>query len=188
VSVVRRGPRSAGFGAVLLVALVALTSKLVVVAVAQTPTTQTPSAVTPPPPVDPATSSFTGDAGVILITIKPLMIDAYEAVIRTLQEALAKDTDETRRAAAKGWRVFKALETDAKGNAVYVHLFLPAVPGFDYRPSLLIDALIKDLAPDLLSKYQESIAGAPSKLSLTEFANMAVAPLPPAPPKKPGGR
>ena len=80
------------------------------------------------------------------------MIDAYESVIRTLQEALAKDTDEARRAAAKGWRVFKATEPDAKGNIVYVHVFLPAVPGFDYRPSLLIDALVKDLAPDLLTQ------------------------------------
>lgn len=84
--------------------------------------------------------------------------------------------------------MFKASEGDAKGNAVYVHLFLPAVPGFDYRPSLLIDALVKDLAPDLLSKYQESIAGAPSKLSLTELANMSVAPIARPEVKKPGGR
>jgi len=125
---------------------------------------------------------------VILIAIKPTMIEAYEAVIRALHEALAKDTDEARRAAAKGWRVFKASEADAKGNTVYVHVFLPAVPGFDYRPSLLIDALVTELAPELLTNYQDSIAGAPSKLSLTELANMALAPLPPAPPKKPGGR
>lgn len=182
---VRWGPRSAGFGAVLVFCLAALRPSS---APAQTPTNQSPTAVTPAPvPVDPATSSFVTDAGVILIAIKPTMIDAYEGVIRTLHEALAKDTDEARRAAAKGWRVFKASEADAKGNTVYVHVFLPAVPGFDYRPSLLIDALVADLAPDMLTKYQESIAGAPSKLSLTELANMAVAPVVPAV-KKPGGR
>ena len=38
-----------------------------------------------------------------------------------------------RQAVAKGWRVFKADEADAKGNTVYVHVLLPAVPGFDYR-------------------------------------------------------
>lgn len=185
MSLVRRGPRGAGFGAVLLFALVALAPSSTD---AQTSTNQTPSAVTPAPvSVDPATASFAGQAGIILITIKPAMTGAYESVIHTLQAALAKDTDEARRAAAKGWRVFKALENDAKGNAVYVHLFLPAVPGFDYRPSLLIDALVTDLAPDLLTNYQASIAGAPSKLSLTELANMAVAPLPPVEPKKPGG-
>ena len=146
--------------------------------------------MTPPPvSIDPATASFTGTAGLILITIKPTMTEAYESVIHTLQAALASDTDEARRAATKGWRVFKAAEGDAKGNIVYVHVFLPSVPGFDYRPSLLIDALVKDLAPDLLTQYQESIAGAPSKLSLTELANMAVAPVvAPAAVKKPGGR
>jgi len=153
----------------------------------QPPAPPTPAPQTAPVSVDPATASFTGQAGVILITIKPAMTDAYESVIHALQGALATDTDEPRRAAVKGWRVFKALEGDTKGNAVYVHLFLPAVPGFDYRPSLLIDALVKDLAPDLLTKYQESIAGAPSKLSLTELANMALAPVVAPEVKKPGG-
>ena len=185
MSLVRRRPRSAGFGAVIF-CLAALRPSS---APAQTPANQSPSAVTPAPlPVDPATSSFATDAGVILIAIKPTMIEAYETVIRTLHEALAKDTDEARRAAAKGWRVFKASEADAKGNAVYVHVFMPAAPGFDYRPSLLLDELITDLAPDLLTKYQESIAGAPSKLSLTELANMAVAPVVVPIVKKPGGR
>lgn len=184
MSLVRRGPRSAGFGAVVVCVLVALPS----LTGAQASTNQSPTAVTPAPvSVDPATASFAGQAGLILITIKPTMTDAYESVIHTLQAALATDTDEARRAAAKGWRVFKASEGDAKGNTVYVHVFLPAVPGFDYRPSLLIDALVKDLAPDLLTRYQESIAGAPSKLSLTELANMAVAPVVVPSVKKPGG-
>jgi len=88
--------------------------------------------------------------------------------------------------AAKGWRVFKATETDAKGNTLYIHMMRPAVTGFDYRPSLLLDELIKELAPDLLTKYQDAFAMPPSKLNLTEFANMSTAPLPAA--KKPGGQ
>ena len=55
-----------------------------------------------------------------------------------------------------------------------------------YRPSLLLDELIKELAPDLLTKYQDAFAMPPSKLNLTEFANMSTAPLPAA--KKPGGQ
>ena len=92
-------------------------------------------------------------------------------MIRAVQEALAKDADPTRKSAAKGWRVYKSSEADAKGNAVYIHLMLPTVTGFDYRPSLLLDELVKELAPELLSKYQEAFAMPPSKLSLTEFAN-----------------
>ena len=149
----------------------------------QTPANQSSSQV--PPPVDPASSHFTTEAGLLLVTIKPAAVADYELVIRTLQEALSKDSDPKRVRAAKGWRVFKATESDAKGNVVFVHLLMPALASFDYRPSLLIDELVKDLAPDLLARYQETFAAPPTKLSLTEFAQMSVAPVPDT--KKPGG-
>ena len=113
----------------------------------------------------------------MLVTIKPAAIADYELTIRTLQEALARDTDPRRVEAAKGWRVFKAAENDAKGNHVYVHVMLPAVVNFDYRPSLLIDELVKELAADVLTRYQDAFAAPPTKLSLTELAHMAVAPM-----------
>jgi hypothetical protein len=135
---------------------------------------QTPAQVSPP--VDPASSHFATEAGLLLVTIKPAALADYELVIRTLQQALAKDTDPKRAQAAKGWRVFKATEVDAKGNFVFVHAMMPVVVNFDYRPSLLIDELLEDLAPDLLTKYQDAFAAPPTKLSLTEFAKMSVAP------------
>lgn len=122
----------------------------------------------------------------MLVAIKAAATADYEAVIQALQGALAKDTDASRKAAAKGWRVFKATATDAKGNALYIHVMLPAVAGFDYRPSLLVDTLVKEIAPELLPKYQDAFAGPPTKLDLTEFANMAVAPVPAPEVKKPG--
>ena len=130
---------------------------------------------------------FLSNAGLLLVFIKPTAVADYEQVIRALQGALAKDTDKTRLAAAKGWRVYKAAENDAKGNALYIHLMAPAVSGFDYRPSLLIDELVKELAPDLLPKYQDAFAMPPSKLNLNELANMSIAPLPKPADKKPGG-
>ena len=148
----------------------------------QTPANQSPARIAPP--VDPASSHFTTEAGLLLVTIKPASIGGYELVIRTLQDALSKDTDAKRVQAAKGWSVFKAAETDAKGNHIFIHVMMPALANFDYRPSLLIDQLVKDLAPDLLSIYQDSFAAPPTKLSLTEFAQMSVAPVEP---KKPGG-
>ena len=158
---------------------------LLALAVQAAPPTQAappPAAVAPSP--DPANSAFATDAGLILVVIKPAAIADYELVIQTLQGALAKDTDATRKAATRHWRVFKASATDAKGNALYIHVMLPAVPGFDYRPSQLVDALVKDLAPDMLSRYQDAFASPPSKLDLTELANMAVAPIPPPEPVK----
>jgi hypothetical protein len=136
-----------------------------------------PAKPTVEPSPDPASTHFTGEAGLLLVAIKPASVADYEQVIRTLQEAMAKQTDPIKVSAAKGWRVFKSSETDARGNQLYVHVMLPTVSGFDYRPSLLLDELVKDLAPELLSKYQEAFAIPPSKLNLTEFANMSVAPL-----------
>jgi len=134
---------------------------------------------------DPANSAFAGDAGLILVAIKPASAVDYETVIRALQGALVEDTDASRKAAAKGWRVFKAASPDAKGNVLYIHVMLPAVPGFDYRPSLLVDTLVKDLAPEMLTRYQDAFAGAPSKLDLSELANMTIAPVVPPEPAKP---
>jgi hypothetical protein len=136
------------------------------------------------PPADPASSQFTAESGLLLVTIKPAAVADYEDVLRTLQKAMASDTDPARAAAAKSWRVFKATEADAKGNAIYIHVLMPAVPNFDYRPSLLLDELVKDLAPEMLTKYQDAFAAPPTKLNLTEFARMSVAPVEA---KKPGG-
>ncbi len=158
------------------------------VVLAQVAAPQAPAVPTPvPTSIDPATSAFTGDAGLMLVAVKPLLTEDYELVIRTLHTALATDTDPVRKAATKGWRVFKATATDTKGMALYIHVMLPAVPGFDYRPSLLVDTLVKELVPELLSKYRDSFAGPPSKLDLTELANMGLAPVVAPETKKPGG-
>jgi hypothetical protein len=136
---------------------------------AQTPADQAP--------VDPATSIFATNVGLLLVAVKAESTADYEAAITALQSAFAASTDATRRAIAQGWRVYKAGEADAKGNALYVHALLPAMPGIDYRPSLWLDQLIAEAPADLIAKYQASLAGAPSRLSLTELAHMAVAPV-----------
>lgn len=139
-----------------------------------------PLVVQPTP--DPASTHFTTDAGLLLVAVKQAATADYEAVVLAMQDALSKDKDPTRSAAARGWFVYKAKETDAKGNALYIHVMSPTVTGFDYRMSLLLDALVKELPPELLSKYQETFAAPPTMLNLNEVAHMSVAPLQ----KKPG--
>lgn len=131
----------------------------------------------PPAPADPAAAVFTTDVGLLLVAVKADRTADYEAAVLALQAALAAATDPARRAVAAGWRVYKAQEPDAKGNLVYVHALVPAVPGVDYRPSQLLDELLTEAPSDLLTKYSESLAGPPSRLSLTELAHMAVAPV-----------
>lgn len=170
---------------------VLLVSFLLLAQAAAPPKNATPAAPTVQPAPDPASTHFLTDAGLVLVSIKPTAVADYELVIRTLQEALSKTPDATQAAAARGWRVFKSSDADAKGNQLYVHVMLPTVTGFDYRPSLLLDELVKELTPDVLSRYQEAFAVPPTRLNLSEFAHMSVAPLPLPPPelpKKPGGR
>lgn len=128
-------------------------------------------------PVDPATATFTTDVGLLLVSVKPDKAADYEAAITALQGALSSATDAARRPQAQGWRVFRASEPDAKGNVLYVHAILPTVPGADYRPSILLDELLRDAPVELLAKYKEALAAGPTRLSLTELANMAVAPV-----------
>ena len=146
------------------------------------PQSTTPQNATPPKPVvqpspDPASTHFTTNVGILLVAVKPASTADYESVVQAMQDALAKDTDATRSAAAKGWFVYKAKETDAKGNALYIHVMSPTVTGFDYRMSLLLDALVKELPAELLSKYQDTFAAPPTMLNLDELAHMSVAPV-----------
>jgi hypothetical protein len=135
-----------------------------------------PSQPPPPAPVDPAAATFSTNVGLLLVAVKADKVADYEAVLLALQTAFAASQDPARRAVADGWRVFKAAETDAKGNAIYVHALLPVVAGTDYRPSLWLDQLMEQAPADLLAKYKDALAGAPTRLSLAEVANMAVAP------------
>lgn len=129
-----------------------------------------------PPSIDPAAATFTSDAGLLVVSVKPDKTADYEAAIRALQDALSNATGDTHREIAKGWRVFKAADPDAKANVVYVHLLQPAVKSVDYRLSVLLDELLSGASAELLAKYRDAIATPPSKLGLTEFANMSVAP------------
>lgn len=145
--------------------------------------TQAPAPPAPDPPqpaapaADPATVTFATSTGLLLVAIKPDKVADYEGALAALQAALAADTDQARRAMAQGWRVFKAAETDAKGSVLYVHAMMPVVPGADYRPSILLDLLLKDAPVELLAKYKDAFAAPPSKLSLTELGTMGVAPV-----------
>jgi hypothetical protein len=136
-----------------------------------------PSQPPPPAPVDPAAATFTTNVGLLLVAVKADKVADYEAVMLALQTAFAAAQDPGRRAVAQGWRVFKAAEADAKGNALYVHALLPVVEGTDYRPSLWLDQLMEQAPAELLAKYKDALAGAPTRLSLAEVANMAVAPV-----------
>jgi hypothetical protein len=132
-----------------------------------------------PAAADPARLTFPdGTTGLVLVLVKAERTADYEAVLTALKQAIATADDAERRIAA-GWRVYKAREADAKGNAVYVH-WLPAPAGdVDYRPSFVLDRLASTLPDGLLGKYRDAIAGPPTRLSLDAVVDLELKPVPP---------
>jgi hypothetical protein len=138
---------------------------------------QPSSATVQPTATDPATIMFSTAIGLIVVPVHAGKTADYEAVIVALQDALSKAEDAETRTMAAGWRVFRSADTDAKSNALYIHVLAPAVAGVDYRPSQWLDKLLGGAPPELLTKYRDAFAGAPSKLGLVELAHMSVTPV-----------
>ncbi|MGQ0734080.1 MAG: hypothetical protein ACT4QD_10525 [Acidobacteriota bacterium] len=159
-----------------LLVAVLLPSLVQVPAWQQTPGNASP--IAPTAPADPAAVTFSTDVGLLLVAVKPDKVADYEAAVVGLQEVLSKAEDETARRVASGWRVYKAADGDTKANVLYVHVLQPTVPDADYRPSLWLDKLMAGAPAELLAKYRDAFALPPSKLSLSEFADMSVAPVP----------
>ncbi len=140
-------------------------------------TPSAPSAVD----VDPAKLVFPVDtSGVVLVAVKPDRTADYEAMIRALHEALAA-ADPAARRIGEGWRIFKSADTDAKGNALYVHVVTTPLADADYRPSVVLARLVRDLPADLLVKYRDAFAGPTTRLSLTLLSDFALTPVKPKP-------
>jgi hypothetical protein len=126
---------------------------------------------------DPAKLVFPVDsAGLVLVAVKPDRTADYEAMIHALHDALATG-DAAARRIGEGWRVYKATDTDAKGNALYVHIVATPLADADYRPSIVLSGLARELPADLLVKYRDAFAGAVTRLSLTVLADFGLAPL-----------
>jgi hypothetical protein len=147
---------------------------------APAPQTAAPQTAAPPPAAveaDPARLAFPVDtAGLVLVAVKPDRTADYEAMIQALHEALAAGDAAARRIGG-GWRVYKAADSDAKGNALYVHLVATPLADADYRPSVVLNGLARELPADLLVKYRDAFAGAVTRLSLTMLADFALAPV-----------
>jgi len=144
---------------------------------AGTPQAPAPAAAPAATDVDPARLVFPVDtSGIVLVAVKPDRTGDYEAMIRALHEALAAAEPAARRI-GEGWRVYRAADTDAKGNALYVHLIAAPVADTDYRPSVVLGRLVRDLPAELLVKYRDAFAGATTRLSLALLADLSLAPV-----------
>src|SRR4029453_7197938 len=141
---------------------------------------QTPAAApAQQPPAQPATPAapskpalaFSGNAGLLLIQVKPDQTATFEEMMKKLGAAFGPTTDAALKAQGSGIKVYKAAE-GMQGNALYVLVADPATPDAEYYPLQLLAKMMTDdekRNPDnqaLFKKNNDVFAGV-NKLNLT---------------------
>lgn len=130
----------------------------------QPPAAQPPAAA--PPPAAPAAPKlgFSTPGGLLLVQVKSDQTAAFEEMFAKIKANLAKSATPELSAMANVWKIYKTKE-GMTGNALYVVLVDPAVPGTEYN---FLDVLNKTLTPDeqrlpetqeMYKKYAAAIAG-----------------------------
>jgi pyruvate/2-oxoglutarate dehydrogenase complex dihydrolipoamide acyltransferase (E2) component len=120
-----------------------------------------------PAPAAPAARVFASDAGLVLNFVKADKTADFEMIVAKLREALAKSDKPERRQQAASWKVFKALEPAANGNALYVFVIDPAVKGADYTVSTVLAEAFPDQVQDLYKRYADAYASGQNFVNLT---------------------
>lgn len=119
------------------------------------------------PPVPLGARTFTAKTGLLFNAVRPDRVVDFEMVIGYLQQAFAKATDETVRAQAQGWRVFKAAEPGPNNSVLYVFVIDPVVAGADYGLGRILADAYPDQIEQIWKLYVGSQAGGGSLLNLT---------------------
>ena len=155
------------------------------VASAQVPSPTVPPAVTPAvtpavPPVGVQDRIFTSPAGMMFHPILPDKTVDFEDVITRLRTALNASTDESIRAQARGWKVYRAVEPGPPGqtSVLYVFVIDPAASGADYTIGELLRKELPLEAQTLYEKFAASYAYSPSLINVQLLADFGAAPAP----------
>jgi TonB family protein len=128
------------------------------------------ASVTPVPAAGTPRLGFTGDAGMLLVQIKPDQVQTFEAFVARLARGLRTTIDPVLARQASGYSIYRADEPYS-GNALYAVVANPVVPNADYD---LFSMMQKALRPDELSapsmadtwkQWQNAFAGI-NKLNL----------------------
>ena len=149
-------------------------------AFAQEPPTQQPPTQQPPAQAAPAAPeqpklTFTGQAGLLLVPIKPDQTAAFEEMATKLKSSLMASTDPQLKAAGDAFKFYKAAEPMG-ANALYVVLVDPVAANSEYDFFMLIN---KTLTPEqqrdpanveAFKRWAAAFAAGPNRLNLTPIA------------------
>ena|SRR5687767_881532 len=132
---------------------------------------QPPAAAAPPAAPAAPKLTFTTTGGLLLVQVKSDQTAAFEEMFGKIKAGLDKSSVPELKSMANVWKIYKTAE-GMQGNALYVVVVDPAVPGTEYS---FLDVLNKTLTPDeqrapetaeMYKKFAAAIVGL-NKLNLT---------------------
>jgi hypothetical protein len=106
----------------------------------QPPAEQPPAETKPEPPK----LTFTTGAGLLLVQVKPDQTATFEEMISKIKSGLAASADESLKAQAASWKVYKSSDP-AAGNVLYLVMIEPVTPNAEYS---FLQVLHKTLTPE----------------------------------------
>jgi hypothetical protein len=122
-----------------------------------------------PAPAAPPTRMFNGDAGLILMYVKPDKTADFEAAMGRVKEALMKSEKPERKQQAASWKLYK----DGAGPAgqVYVFIVSPSVKNADYSLGAILSEGLPQEASAIFKSYADSLSTQPQVVIPLELVN-----------------
>src|SRR5690348_9779915 len=109
-------------------------------------------------PAAPQKLTFSGDAALWTVAIKPDKTAAFEQIMTRVREALAKSSDAAKQRQAAGWKVMKIEKPMPDGNIAYVHVISPVVRDADYTVMQILYDAFPDERQALYETYRDAFA------------------------------
>jgi hypothetical protein len=150
-------PRSLWF---VFVFAIALTAVLAGPAQAQAPAAA---------PAAPAARTFNGDAGLVLIYVKPDKTADFETAMGRVKEALGKSDKPERKQQAASWKLYKASASPA--GQIYVFVISPSVKNVDYGIGTILGEGLPQEARTIYQSYADSLATQPQVIIPLDLVN-----------------
>ncbi len=99
---------------------------------------------------------FPSGAGLLFFYVKPDKTADFEAIVARLGDVLDKSDDPVRKQQAASWRVLRSVEATGD-SAIYVFVFIPAVPGADYDPIKVLSEAMPTEVQALYERLREDV-------------------------------
>ena len=99
---------------------------------------------------------FPSGAGLLFFYVKPDRTSDFEAVVARLTDVLDKTEDPVRKQQAANWHILRSVEATPDA-AIYVFMFVPAVPGADYDPIKLLGEALPTDVQGLYERLRDSV-------------------------------